>query len=355
MRFETYQVSGGDYHSINNYFTTSPESPDGSKVLYTRFFALPTRGPAGAPNLEKAQLWICDRDGGNHRPLSEVHEAQGHTGMTTVWLDDDTVAYHAAEQEMTYIVSLSSGESQAFASQRISHYSPITDKLLFCCQGSERFPVKGAYSVDREGHVELLARVEQIEAFCPLGAQGQNPYSPDTWRITHPYWSPDGTTISFLTRIRAGECYIHLMDPDGGNLRPWSRTTPRPMHYFWWDADSIYGHDHADGGDRFARRYDMHGNRIETVSGKGCHGTVSPDRQWIVTEDWYRTDPTHLYLYRRGETTPTEVLAVQKAHWRHSDMHPAFSFDGKRVYYNYHVAGDNKARLYCCDLSSIMS
>jgi len=348
MQFETYQVSEGDYHSINNYFTTSPESPDGSKVIYTRFHSVPTRGPAGVPYLEKAQVWICDLDGGNQRALSDVHEAQGHTGMTPTWLDDDTVAYYAAEQEMIYVVSVATGASKAFPGGKILHYSPLTDKMLFPSQGSERFPIKGVYAMDRGGQIELLARVEQLEAFCPLGASAQNPYSPDTWRITHPYWSPNGQTISFLSRIRGGEAYIFLMDADGSHLRPWSRTTPRPMHYFWWDDESIYGHDHAERKDRFMRRWDMHGNVLETVSGPGCHGAASPDRQWIVTEDWYHTNPTRLYLYRRGETTPTAVLAVQKAHWRHSDMHPAFSFDGQRVYYNYNVPGDNTARLYCC-------
>jgi Tol biopolymer transport system component len=273
--------------------------------------------------------------------------------MTATWLDDDTVAYYAAEEEQIYLVSLSSGARVAFPGGKISHYNVHSERMLFSSQGSERFPLKAVYAVDRMGQIDLLARVDQLEAFCPLGAEGEVLYTPDTWMLTHPYWSPNGRTISFVSRIRAGLAYTWLMDPEGDNLRPWSRTTPRPMHYYWWDDGSMYGHDHAQVGDRYMRRWNMEGQVIETVSGPGCHGTVSPDKQWIVTEDWYGTDPTQLYLYRRGETTPTTVLAVQKAHWRRSDMHPAFSFDGQRVYFNYNVPKDNTARLYCCDLSAL--
>ena len=355
MSSDLFQVSNEPYHSINNYFTISPESPNGENVVYTRFFTVPTRAKAGRAHeqLADAELRLLNRESGEDRALSGVIKTEAHHAMSQTWLDDDTIAYYDALREELHVLTISTGRETVFPGLHVSHYSPVTDRIVFSSQGTKEFPVKGVYSTDRRGNVSLLARVEQIERFCPLGARGQNPYDPESWMITHPYWSPDGRKITFLTRIRAGEAYIHLMDPDGSNLRPWSRIVPRPMHYFWFDSDSVYGHDHADGGDKCLRRYDLSGNVIETLSGPGCHGTVSPDKNWIVTEDWYQSDPTNLYLYRRGDTTPRRIIVTQNAHWKHSDMHAVFSPDGKRVYFNYHVPETDQARVYCHSLDTV--
>jgi hypothetical protein len=89
--------------------------------------------------------------------------------------------------------------------------------------------------------------------------------------------------------------------------------------------------------------------------GPGCHGAISPDGQWIVTESWYGSDPVEIYLYRRGEIEPRLTLAAMAPSWHlQTHVHPAFSRDGKRVYLNYNAPGSPGSQVYYVDLAGIM-
>ena len=132
------------------------------------------------------------------------------------------------------------------------------------------------------------------------------------------------------------------------------------MHVQWWDNKSLFGHDWHDKGDYHMRRYDLKGALLEEISGPGCHGAVSPDRNWIVTESWYGSDPIKVFLYKKGETEPAKLLYWQRAvvkgikFWDvRSHIHPAFSRDGKRVYFN-GQGSDGKSKVWCYDLSEFM-
>ena len=108
------------------------------------------------------------------------------------------------------------------------------------------------------------------------------------------------------------------------------------------------------------RRYDLKGKMLEELSGPGCHGAVSPNRNWIVTESWYGSDPIKVFLYQKGETEPAKLLFQQQAvvngikFWElRSHIHPAFSRDGKSVYFN-GQGSDGKSKVWCYDLSELL-
>ena len=347
-----YQVSEGNFHSVGYYFQISPESPDGQQVVYTRYFAVPLKNG----RYEDCQVYICNRDGTNHRALSGVLRTSYHLGLYPIWLDDETVAYYDPGAQAIHMASTSGGDDRAYPAGPLSMYSSVTVKILFKTNAGGHHP-QGVYTLDRQGNAQALVKMEDVAAFAPLGPQGQHAYDPAGWRLYHPYWSPDGNQVSFLVRVTSGEQYVFVVHADGSQLRCWSKAKPQPGHYQWWDNASFRGHDYIDANDRYLRRWDMEARVIETLAGRGNpgHGAISSDSQWIVTDDNNRSGQTLLFLYRRGETAPVATLVVQDFHGDHSHMHPAFSRDGRRVYYNYNVPGDNTARLYCLDLSSLMS
>ena len=151
--------------------------------------------------------------------------------------------------------------------------------------------------------------------------------------------------------------YIFYCDENGENIR---FIGLKPMHVQWWDNHSLFGHDWQDKMDYHMRRYDLQGNMLEEISGPGCHGAVSPNRKWIVSESWYGSDPIKVNLYKKGEINAAKLLFEQAAivqgikFWEvRSHIHPAFSRDGKRVYFN-GQGKDGKSKVWCYNLADLM-
>jgi Tol biopolymer transport system component len=346
---QAYQVSEGTFNSILHYFNVSPESPDGRWVVYSRFQDVPLRSGGPAP----AKLVLYDRDLDVHRIISATYLVDAHAGLAPIWLDNETVAYSTPEDQSTHILSIRTGDEQVYTGGRIHSYSPQTGKLLMTPTGAGEL-AKGLYTMDRNGATDKLFDMSDIEPFTPFGERQQFPFElSDGWSFGHPYWSPDGRQVAFCITLHDGDWKIvFIADADGDNLRSWRTDVKKPMHWHWFDNESLVGHDDMLEKDKLMRRWDLSGNTLGTVAGYGCHGDVSPDGRWVATEDWYNSDPVRLYLYPVGSTVATDTLVVQQEHWDHSHMHPAFSFNSERVYFNYNVPGDNTVRLYCVDMDA---
>ena len=193
--------------------------------------------------------------------------------------------------------------------------------------------------------------VDELKKFSPLGGIE---YDPSVWDLGHASWSPETSKIAFVVKNGSRlEGFVFYADPDGSNLKLFGA---KPMHWVFYDNKSFFGHDDKrDKKDKHMRLWNLDGEIIEELSGYGCHGTISPDGNWIATESWYRSNPVHLYLYKRGETKPYKILATQDNDvWNYrSHVHPAFSRDGMRVYFNYDAPGSKGSQVYAYDLSEI--
>jgi Tol biopolymer transport system component len=331
-------ISSGYDFAVLNYFHVFPDSVDGEQVAYSRF----PNGP-GKENSGPCDVMVCDRDGGNQRQVGSSQSARHHRGACPTWIEKKRLAYE--DEGTVHIVDVTNGERVSFPGG-VDNYSPALGKIFFC---DNREGSKTVCSVDvSSGKLDTLVRMEQMARFAPLGGV---PFSQQVWRFAHAYVTPDGSKIAFAVFNRAPqEAFVFLADPDGANVRPFG---PKPMHWTFYDNDSFFGHDDKrDIKDTFMRRWDLEGNILEVLSGPGCHGTISPDRQWIVTESWYRSDPVEIYLYRRGEVQPRRILAEMAPTWRlQAHVHPAFSRDGKRVFFNYNAPGGRGSQVVCYDLT----
>jgi len=336
------KISQGNNFSVHNYFHVCPESPDGKWIVYCSFPNGPFPETAGP-----CDVVICDRKGKNHKIIGSAINASQHNGARAMWIDNKHIIY--TSEGKVHKVNIETGKTESFTGM-IDNYSSITNKVLFPSKEGNKAGLEGgAWSLDIEsGELEHLIDFDDLQPFSPLDGIE---ITPESSRFAHTYWSPDASKIAFaIFNGSPLEAYIFLADPDGSNIKYWG---PKAMHWTFFDNNSFFGHDDKrDKKDKYMRRWDFEGNIIETIAGVGCHGTISPNGEWIVTESWYGSDPTEIYLYKRGETTPTKIIATQEANWKfRSHVHPAFSRDGKRVYFNFNAPESKGSQLYAADLS----
>jgi hypothetical protein len=293
-------------------------------------------------------LWFCDRDLRNHRKLRDLKAVNSHNGVSLLWIDDSRLAVN--EHGSVSIIDAGSGEvlhGPYFGG--IGHNAKDHHILLSVGKDNPYGP-SGIYEIDADtGEIDLLRSDVSHAAYQSRFPEGYNP-DPTTWKTLHLQYSPSGTRISYrfdcahksyVGRERQEEYkLLFTMDRDGGDAVKFG---PKPMHFSWFDEDSIAGHDNQieDGqpNDKSVRRWDRHGKFIETLAGYGNHLSFSPDREFYATESWYGAVPVVLRVYRRGEVSPILKRIVSRdsrTTWElRYHVNPSFSRDGRRVYFHY--------------------
>lgn len=316
-------VSEDEAFSVVNYFHVFTDSRSGRRVAYTRFPDGPHEEQRG-----DAEVVVCDPDGGAQQVVGRTTKTGQHRGACPTWIDDDRLLYEDTGRGTVCVVEVESGSRREMAGG-LDNYSRVLDRVYFSdvCDGEPAVWWLDLASGER--HVAVtMAKMQSFAA-----SEG---YTFGAEALAHAYITPSGHRIAFRVG-REHECVIILADPDGDNLAMFGR---KMMHWTFYDDDSFFGHDDVYEKDRHMRRWDLSGNAIETLSGPGCHGTVSPDGGWVVTESWYGSDPVVVFLYRRGETEPTCVLARSRPPWStRAHVHPSFSRDGRSVIFNHNPDG----------------
>lgn len=334
--------------AVISYFQQCPESQDGEKIAFTIFYP-PDSMEIVVKNFSSGEIWSVNIIKGQAR----------HSGAHPVWADSETLIYGSPSEYEIYHHNLKTGTIKKYAGGQISDYSVANNKLLFINKNINKGKV-GFYLLDfNTNEIRCLVSVEDVVKLKnEIGTE--NPV--EHWRIDHPYWSPDGKKINFQIKTKKDKStreddYIFYSDENGENIHFIGK---KPMHVQWWDNQSVFGHDWQDKMDYNMRRYNLEGKMIEEISGPGCHGAVSPNRAWVVTESWYGSDPIKVYLYKKGETNPSKLLFEQPAivngieFWEvRSHIHPAFSRNGKKVYFNGQGA-DGKSKVWCYDLTDLV-
>lgn len=341
-------ISPPDADAVISYFQQCPESPDGKKAAFTLFHPP-----------DSMEVVIRDMASGMITSVAKIKGQARHSGTHPVWADNETLIYGSPSEYEIYLHNIKNGKVKQYVGGQISDYSEKNKKLLFINKNKEREKV-GVYMLDFNTNIrKCLVSVQDIALLKDeIGTDNPVGY----WRIDHPYWSPDGNKINFQIKTAKDKSlrehdYIFYSDENGRDIHFIGR---KPMHVQWWDNRSVFGHDWQDKMDYHMRRYDLNGTVLEELSGPGCHGAVSPNQNWIVTESWYGSDPIKLFLYKKGETKPAKLLYQQPAvvkgikFWEvRSHIHPAFSRDGGKVYFN-GQGRDGKSKVWCYDLSEIL-
>ncbi|MBX7120555.1 MAG: hypothetical protein K1X42_00350 [Opitutaceae bacterium] len=344
-------------------FGTSPESPDGSAILYVAYDNPPVAGSKGG---SPGSLYICTPDLRNHAKVRDIKRVHWHDGAHQVWLDNDTLAYMDSVPGrgfLTYVISkngdLVAGPFEAY----IGHGdTPNASVLLAVDKDHYRkgsaLGANGLY-LYQAGSVRKV--VDLVRDLGPLKDRFKDPKPPEEWSIGHAQLSTNGSYISIRLEPGKGlECIVTCKS-DGSDARLFASRV-KPLHQQWYDDSTLFGHERgspipADGGPILrAKRWDRDGRFLEILAGPGNHMGISPDRKYLVSENIYKSDPVVMKLFRTGQVEPLAVLMTEPAQqvWSMSThVNPAFSRDGKKVYFNKPVYG--APNVFRADLSQIIN
>jgi hypothetical protein len=331
---EPVRVGPEDFNSTFSYYNTTPESPDGSMISYVKILS----AQMNRYTKLSGELWICNADLTGHKMIAELNSFQVHNGVNAQWIDNKTIAYY--HDEYIRVVNLKGKEQiPAIRASSIGH-APHDEKILFS-HISEETGYWTIYECDiNNGEITELADASTFKEVV-------NHFSIDNIRdmsdrkIIHLMYSPDGSKIALRLDLgNDGESGNHLvtMNKSGGDIHFFG---PKPMHFAWYDNESIMGHDNQINdrktNDKSARRWSLDAEFIETLAGPGNHLAASTDRELFASESWYGKDPVVLKIFKKGETKQFwfDYVGDDITVWELGNhVNPSFSRDGKRVYYH---------------------
>lgn len=332
-------------NSTFSFYNTSPESPDGTMIVYVKIL---TEQNTRYQSL-KGELWVCNVNLLEHRKVTNLDNFISHNGVEAQWIDNNTIIFF--DDGLIKAVNLQ-GQTviPSFEAFSIGH-EPNGSKFLY----SKISDYTSFYTIFE---FDLLNNTNRIIADSSNFSELINQFNiselrpMDDWRIRHLKYSPDGSKIAFRIDVGANtttDRHIVSMNIDGEEIEYFG---VKPMHFDWYDNNSIMGHDDiVDDGlpnDQSTRRWTLNGEFIETLAGPGNHLSASTDRNIFATESWYGSNPVVLRAYKRGHTLPFWQENVSVDNFTVWDLgnhvNPAFSRDGKRVYYNKNIGiGESKA------------
>jgi hypothetical protein len=349
-------VAGDDHHSIHAYFNTSPESPDGRWVL---FYA------STSDDGHEGELRIRERASGKEIVLADdVAVEDAHRAACQQWVSRGRrVVFHNVLPGSEWVVmaaDVSGGPARVLAEGRqLGFGQPMHDLV----------PLYGPHWDPGEHRdLELLNVITGEIQATGLTAEGvKHAYS--DWvvktfgdkpiSIFFPLLSPD------LERVM---CKIAA--PAGGDYRSPQASIRHGLICFDLENSAFlsltenWGHPswHPD-----SRQILNMGLVIDSSSGaarripnyprfRGDHPSYSPDGKLFTTDTIAESfgGPKGYWDVVVGDVATGEVVTIHRFNnsqgarsWRVSHPHPAFSPDGKRVYFN--VSDGPWTRLYVAE------
>jgi hypothetical protein len=133
------QISRGAEFAVHNYFHVCPESPDGTRVVYSAF-----PGGPGADRHADCEVILCDRDGTNHAVIGRARNAGHHRGAHPTWID----AFDLRDGALTPVVRIADvapfadqvREAYDLAAWRFAHayISPGGSRIAFLLRKRQR-------------------------------------------------------------------------------------------------------------------------------------------------------------------------------------------------------------------------
>ena len=357
--YDVKQISSPDVASaVHAYFDLFTESPDGEMVTY---FAFDDQRPG------PGRVMVCTRDGADHRQVGRAPYGSANGGARQQWASNLEVAYQLAEgdEARSVLVSVRDGSQRVLPTPvRMCH--PETQLAL-----SHSLSVPGTARGEeavfllnlKTGDARPLFTKEDALAIHPLRDQimAMPPEDQAIIQFKHTKWSPDGSMLFAVFhnapwwRANRRGVYVKslfLTNADGSDFRYLREFGHHPL---WLpDGSAVHTFERQDGGQvMLAHPVDGGEPYVIFAQAPGVHPSFSPDGKHVVTDRFRHPAPGQgqVLLYDVA-TQEHQVLATfatpDTTHETGVHPHPAWSRDGKRVYFS--MAEDNVPHLYVIDL-----
>jgi Tol biopolymer transport system component len=334
---------GQDRHSIHAYFNTSPESPDGKRVLYFT---------SDTPEGEHGDLRVLDRASGRETIVArDVTTEDAHRAACQQWAGGGRyVVYHNLREGRwsVHAVDVETGEDRILAHDRQVGFGSPQGKWapVYGCHWSPG-PHRDLELIDVfTGETTVAVTAQQTLA--EYGDWIETKLGSRDLTIFFPIVSPDESKVFFKPCIPGGgESFrgMNVSRRDGKVVYDLTNRRFLRLVETWghpsWSPDST---------GIFEKRNAL----MDVASGKdlpryspSCfsdHPTLSPDGSVFVTDADVSRRPfgqPNYWAIGVGSTQRDEFVVVDlfdnsqgAKSWRHNHPHPAFSADGKRIYYN---------------------
>lgn len=350
-----------DRHSIHSYYVANPESPDGKRVL---FFT--SKDPAGYVG----EVRIMDRATGKETVLAEnVHTEDAHRVACQQWLSGGRrVAFHEVIEKKwrVVVVDVETLQKTVVAEDhQVGFGRPDGDLLpMYGCHWNPG-PYRDLDVWDAKTcKTTTMATIAEVEAKYSEWLTKEFAGKPCS--IFFPVLSPDLHRVFF--KMAAGNGGDNFMAKSASNRQGivcydfdkhacvWQRGqwghpgwTPDSMHIF--EVGNIT-FDLKQSSFKYTKLKDVPNLR-------GSHPSVSPDGRLMVTDGMTESiggKPGEWGILvadmRGGRWQLLHSFDQTKGakSWRRNDPHPAFSADGKRIYYN--VSDGPFSRLFVAEVKS---
>lgn len=357
-----HRISDGTGRSVHAYYDICPESPDGTRVVYFRF-------EGDAPGT--GDIVMHERRGGRHQVIGRSPRGTAQAGARQQWAGRERVLWSEVDESgpCVMVYDLPGNALHEFAGA-CDTFSPAQNRTLYHSnllrQLGDEPDEEAVWSLQLgSGDVDTFITREQALAVHPE-AEG---LVPEHMKFQHAKWSPDGTqffvvfTNILVARENPGEVpqvkSLMLADADGANLR-----------YLWpcgghptWTADGrgIYAHEYGPLGPEpdtiwvgrtpeergepiCVLRTPGGGDPVLLQRGPGCHSSLSPDGGRLVTDVMHPDDrggaDVELRLFDVPCESPDDYEVLVRFHMPDTSRatgahaHPAWSPDGRRIYFD---------------------
>lgn len=334
-------------HAAHAYYLASPESPDGTRVL---FFTSST------PDAHRGDLVVRERSTGRETVIARgIDTEDAHRGACQQWISQGRrVAYHDVKHGRwsVHVVDLDTLRDRIVAEGRQLCFGRAVDDWLpiYGCHWNPG-PHRNLELVHAgTGEIKTVVTIEDVER--RYGAYLAKEFGGRTTSIFFPHLSPDGKRVFFK---------MSAPGPDGAANHFMSKNASHRQGLFVYEVDSReplfmspkWGHPawHPDSrriiemGNLFYDTSD--GGKVIRMANlpvlRGNHPSVGPDGKLFVMDGlldqaggppglWgvalcdVRGDH-HVILHRFDNSRGAKS-------WRKSHPHPIFSADGRRIYFN---------------------
>ena len=321
---------------------------------------------------------VKDLISGKEKTIANTNACNWQLGTRAQWIDDDTIAYNDfdGKEYICRLFSLKKGEVVNSYEKPIQDYSrkgyflgvnyqrlrSYAKEYGYYCLPElsdsefDDYENDGIWKIDKaSGEITLLLTIKDVMECEPI-----EQFKIGKHFVNHIMISPNGGAFIFIHRYYVGkERYDRLMYYDFKTLKCLF-SDKLQSHYCWLDDEHVFGYGGYHGKNEF-HTIDIRSGEVEvceeltSIHPKDGHPTCHGD--WVIVDSYpYYSRMQELVAFNL-KTKENKLLLEVFHDMRHKgydrcDLHPRFSDDGKRVYFDTLYSG--KRQLCSIDVCQIL-